>query len=218
MKKLIRRMLAAGVIIALLAAPGTAGTWTQHQANMDMAHQIAEMMRSEGHPEDHPVIVACQEWWQSENDLIENAPAEFTTKEQRSRYPVASLVWELLRSAGLSEYVAAGIMGNMMAECGGQTLDLQPYIYASGFYGLCMWSLTYFPTIDGQDVHGQIGVLMDTMPTNMAEAGYNYDSFLALTDASAAARWFSYGYERPAEWAEQRANNAETALAYFGGK
>ena len=216
MKKIIRRILAAGVIIAILSAPGTAGTWTQHQANKSLAHEIAEMMRAEGHPEDHPVILACQEWWQQEDAAIENAVTEYTTAEQRKRYPTASLVWELLRSAGLSAPVTAGIIGNMMAECGGQTLDLQPYIYASGFYGLCMWSTTYFPAIAGQDVHGQIAVLLDTMPTNMEQAGYKYDSFLALTDARTAARWFSYGYERPAVWAEQRADNAEAALKYFG--
>ncbi len=206
------------ILLITLAIPARTTSWTQAQANKDLAHEIAEMMRAEGHPEDHPVILACQEWWQSENDIIETAVTEYTTAEQRKRYPTASLVWELLRQSGLSEPVAAGILGNMMAECGGQTLDLQPYIYASGFYGLCMWSLTYFPQIDGQDVHGQISVLLDTMPTNMGEAGYKYDSFLALTDARTAARWFSFGYERPAVWAEQRADNAEAALAYFGGR
>ena len=216
----MKRTLTITVTLILLisfAVPVRTSNWTQAQENKDLAHQIAEMMRAEGHPEDHPVIIACQEWWQSENDLIENAVTEFTTKEQRSRYPVAALVWELLRQSGLSEPVAAGIIGNMMAECGGQTLDLQPYIYASGFYGLCMWSLAYFPQIDGQDVHGQIAVLLDTMPTNMEQAGYTYSSFLALTDARTVARWFSYGYERPAVWVEQRADNAEAALAYFGG-
>ena len=217
MKKLIRRILAAGVIIALLAAPGTAGTWTQAQANKDLAHEIAEMMRAEGHPEDHPVIIACQEWWQEENAKVITGEAEYTTAEQRLRYPVASMVWELLRENGLSEYVAAGILGNFMAECGGQTLDLQPYIYADGFYGLAMWALCYTPEVDGQDVHGQIRILMDTIKPNMESAGYNYSAFLALTDARTAAKWFSYGYERPAVWAEQRADNAEVALKYFGG-
>lgn len=216
MKKHLQRAAAAFLVLAAIAVSANTTSWTQAQANKTLAHEIAEMMRNEGHPEDHPVIVACQEWWQEEDAKLE-VPTEFTTKEQRSRYPVASLVWELLRQSGLSEPVAAGILGNMMAECGGQSLDLQPYIYASGFYGLCMWSLTYFPQIDGQDVHGQIAVLLDTMPTNMEQAGYKYDSFLALTDARTAARWFSYGYERPAVWAEQRADNAEAALAYFGG-
>ena len=206
------------IFLISFAIPVRTSNWTQAQENKDLAHTIAEMMRAEGHPEDHPVIIACQEWWQSENDLIVTAVTEYTTAEQRKRYPTATLVWELLRQSGMSEPVAAGIIGNMMAECGGQTLDLQPYIYASGFYGLCMWSLTYFPQIDGQDVHGQIAVLLDTMPTNMEEAGYKYDSFLALTDARQAARWFSFGYERPAVWAEQRADNAEVALKYFGGK
>lgn len=217
MKKLIRRMLAAGVIIALLAAPGTAGTWTQAQANKDLAHEIAEMMRAEGHPEDHPVIIACQEWWQEENAKVITAGTEYTTPEQRLRYPVASLVWELLREYGLSEYVAAGILGNMMAECGGHSLDLQPYIYADGFYGLCMWSLAYFPQIDGQDVHGQIEILMDTIKPNMESFGFKWSEFLALTDVRTTARWFSDGYERPAVWATKRADNAEAALRYFGG-
>lgn len=215
MNKHLQRAAAACLVLAAVAVPARTTSWTQAQANKSLAHEIAEMMRQEGHPEDHPVIVACQEWWQQEDAAIENAETEYTTAEQRKRYPTASLVWELLRSAGLSEPVTAGIIGNMMSECGGQTLDLQPYIYASGFYGLCMWSLVYFPQIDGQDVHGQIGVLMDTIKPNMEQAGYKYDSFLALTDARQAARWFSYGYERPAVWAEERADNAEAALAFF---
>ena len=215
MKRALTIMVTLILLIAL-AIPVRTSSWTQAQANKNLAHEIAEMMRAEGHPEDHPVILACQEWWKEENAKVITGEAEYTTAEQRLRYPVASLVWELLREYGLSEYVAAGILGNMMAECGGHTLDLQPYIYASGFYGLCMWSLTYFPQIDGQDVHGQISVLMDTIKTNMEEAGYTYSSFLALTDVRAAARWFSYGYERPAVWAEQRADNAEVALKYFG--
>ena len=216
MKRTLTIMVTLILLIAL-AIPVRTSSWTQAQANKDLAHEIAEMMRAEGHPEDHPVILACQEWWQEENEKVITAGAEYTTPEQRLRYPVASLVWELLRENGLSEYVAAGILGNMMAECGGQTLDLQPYIYADGFYGLCMFGLAYFPDVAGKDVHGQIGVLLDTMPTNMEQAGYNYDSFLALTDARTAARWFSFGYERPAVWSEQRATNAETAYKYFVG-
>lgn len=58
----------------------------------------------------------------------------------------AERVWDYLRSLGYSEAATAGILGNMMAECGGQTLDLDPFIigYTPGFsYGLCQWTANF---------------------------------------------------------------------------
>lgn len=216
MKKLIRRILAAGVIIALLAAPGTAGTWTHHQRNKDTAHEIAELMRAKGYAEDHPVILACQEWWRSEHEQALIMP-EYTTMEQRAKYPVAAAVWQQLREAGLSEIHAAAIIGNAMAESGGHTLDLNLYQDVAGFYGMWAMGKTYFPGAVGQGVPGQVRVLLDTLESNIEAGGGSAAYWWSLTDVRAAARYFSDYWERPAVWSEARADDAEAALAYFGG-
>ena len=200
-------------VVALLVFP--ARVVTPAQRNMDAAHEIAEMMRERGYAEDHPVIVACQEWWQAEAECNGHAQV-FVTEQQKREYPVAAAVWQRLREHGLSEPVAAGIMGNIMSECGGQTLDLDPYIYSGGFYGLCMFSLYYFPSVDGLGVAAQCDFLIDTL-SNIKDGGGSVEAFLSLTDARTAARYFSDYYERPAAWSEKRADNAVAALEYFGG-
>ena len=195
---------------------------TQSEKNKAMAHEIAEKMRAEGHPEDHPVILACQEWWRNE-DAAEKYPqieeiqpkTDFTTRFQHMEYPVAAVVWQLLRESGLSEVSSAAILGSMMAECGGQTLDLDPYIKTGGYFGLCMWSLHYFPEVDGLGVPDQVAFLLETLDSNLKVAGASRETFEAIEDVRAAARYFSDYYERPAVWAEIRATNAQTAYAYF---
>ena len=215
MKKPIIWVLVAIFVVGVFAITSDGAIYTQTQRNKDTAHRIAEIMRAEGHAENHPVIIACQTWWQEE-DAKERTATAYTDMEQRAKYPVACAVWQQLRDAGISAPVAAGIIGNMMAECGGQTLDLDPYIYSSGYYGLCMWSLYYFPTVDGLGVTGQVEFLLSTLD-NITAGGGSVEYFLSLTDVRQAARYFSDYYERPASWSEQRANNAEVAYRFFGG-
>lgn len=219
MRRTIER--AAALLICLImvtymsGTSGQASLYTQAQRNKNTAHQIAEMLRAEGHPETHPVILACQEWWRAE-DAAEAVAETYTTKEQRAAYPVAAAVWQQLREAGLSEACAAGILGNMAVECGGLTLDLDPYIYSGGYYGLCMWSLFYCPEVDGRGVPGQVQFLLDTLESNIQTGGGSLDTFLKSPDAGSAARYFSDFYERPAAWAQARADCAAEALAFFG--
>lgn len=88
----------------------------------------------------------------------------------KSEYDIAGQVYEYLNAQGMSDTVIAGILGNMMTECGGQTLDLQWDIYGfdgSYYYGLCQWSLYYNPSVDGADVMGQLDYLMSNIRTNM---------------------------------------------------
>lgn len=201
------------LLLVMLALDSNASYKTQ--THKDLAHTIAEMMREEGFPEDHPIIKEAQKLWQ-ESDEKEQTAQVYTTMEQRAKYPVASFVWQFFKENGYSDEVAAGIIGNMMAECGGQTLDLDPYIYSGGFYGLCMFSLYYFPEVDGMSVPEQLQLLVDTLD-NIEAGGGSVETFLALTDEKQAAKYFSDYYERPAQWSSQRATNASNALEYFGG-
>lgn len=204
--KTLRRVIAAGLILSALAVTANTTNYTQIQRNKDTAHEIAELMRAEGHPEDHPVIIACQQWWRDEDQKELSAPS-YTTREQRSKYPEASYVWQLLREAGLSDIHAAAILGNAMAESGGQTLNINIYQDASGYWGAWAMSKYYFPDVAGKGADAQVAKILETI-----DAG-----FYATTDVRSAAKWFSDNWERPARWSEQRADNAELALRYFGG-
>lgn len=241
---------AALIVLVFWILTGAGHAATETQRNKDHAHAIAEQLRAAGHPEDHPVIRACQEWWRSEDakekkldpstaplrgdpqddrkkgagDTSSGADAPpspqgegYVTEEARKAWPVAAEVWNLLRRSGLSEVCCAGILGNMAAECGGGTLELLPYTYASGYYGLCMWSLYYFPQADGLSVPDQVQLLLDTLESNLRAGGGSLSDFHACQDARSAARYFSDFYERPAAWSETRANTAEAALREFGG-
>lgn len=205
MKKLFAGVLAL-LLMAGLAIPANQSTRTQITDNKALAHEIAEMVRAEGHPEDHPVIVACQTWWREEDAKEESIPT-FTTFEQRAEYPEASYVWQLLKEAGLSDIHAAAILGNAMAESGGHTLNINIYQDVSGYWGAWAMSKVYYPQVVGQGADVQVQTILDTLDGR----------FFEITDVRTAARWFSDNWERPLAWSSVRADNAEIALAYFGG-
>lgn len=134
----------------------------------------------------------------------------------KSEHSTAGHVYEYLKQNGYSDPVIAGILGNMMAECGGQTLDLQWWIYGGRgrYYGLCQWSLYFGPDVDGLDVTGQLDYLMSNIKENMTFFGGDYDYFCSIQDAGAAARYFANYYER-GSGVRQRAKNAYAALEWI---
>lgn len=72
MKKITAFIVIAALCLTLCAA--TAREWTERQ---ETAHQIAELARSMGLPEDDPIIMRAQElWWSDfvEDDNAEEAP------------------------------------------------------------------------------------------------------------------------------------------------
>lgn len=204
----------------------------------DVAHEMAECARALGFPEDHVIIrTASDRWWQEEykrldlvaeldgiscihdQEIVEESPwpYKYTTPEQWAEYPVASQVWEYLRAdMGLRPEAAAGIMGNMMAECGGQTLDLQYWLGAYGYTGLCMWYIDY---TNGRLYYGcsleeQLSYLNDTLAWSFDYWGDDYDYFANYADTFTAAYLFELTYER-GTWASIRGWNAIDAYNYF---
>lgn len=136
----------------------------------------------------------------------EEARIEAMWSEKSGEYPVATQVWRYMKEElGWNDYVCAGVMGNMMAEVGGQTLNLQPYLYGhsgANYYGLCQWSSRYYPSIQGADVDAQLDFLASTVKKELDTYGYlfrnglNYEAFCNLTDAEDAAMAFAKAYER----------------------
>lgn len=143
----------------------------------------------------------------------------------REQFPVAEQVWSfLVDEMGLNTYVAAGIMGNIMNECAGNTLALQPLIYGRNhaYYGICQWTIAYHPTMDGATLEEQLNYLRSTMCTIFDQYGYlykkgfTYADFCALTDCGAAADAFRVVYERPSSVsASTRRYNAYYAYSLF---
>lgn len=156
----------------------------------------------------------------------EEARIEAMWSEKSGEYPVATQVWRYMKEElGWNDYVCAGVMGNMMAEVGGQTLNLQPYLYGhsgANYYGLCQWSSRYFPSIQGADVDAQLDFLASTVKQALDTYGYlfknglDYETFCNLTDAEDAAMAFAKAYERCGSGSYGvRQTNALKAYNYF---
>ena len=156
----------------------------------------------------------------------EEARIEAMWSEKSGEYPVATQVWRYMKEElGWNDYVCAGVMGNMMAEVGGQTLNLQPYLYGhsgANYYGLCQWSNRYFPSVQGADVDAQLDFLASTVKKELDTYGYlfrsglDYEAFCNLTDAEDAAMAFAKAYERCGSGSYGvRQRNAIKAYNYF---
>lgn len=109
-----------------------------------------------------------------------------------------------------------------MAECGGNTLNLQPEIVSSNglYYGLCQWQHGY-ADVWYTDQYEQVNFLRSTIEYEMNTYGKNYkwnfryEDFLELNEKEAAEA-FLRCYERGSTATlNQRKANAEYVLEYF---
>ncbi len=201
------------------------------QSRQDAAHQLAENARALGHEDDSPVILLAKDEWvlaSSARDFFEQRMDEVNAlraeRKETTEYYYATEVWNYLHNMGLNDWVSAGIIGNMMAECGGQTLDLQVLIDNGSHWGMCQWSHYYYPQINGADFNTQCDFLRDTIEKEintfgfLYKTGFDYSDFCSLTDAREAAKAFALTYERCGDSSySARQRNAETAYTYFVG-
>ena len=139
----------------------------------------------------------------------------------------ATQVWKYLKSYGYSDSVAAGIIGNMMRECGGDTLDLDwdvvGHFNGDEFYGLCQWCLRYAPSnFKGATIKEQCDYLHKTIESEFAAYGGNYNGItyqqFLKADTRTAAIAFERVYERCGDYSfedARRADNAEKAYKKF---
>ena len=147
------------------------------------------------------------------------------TKKKKEKYPEAKKIWNYLtKDMKLNKYVAAGIMGNIMAEVGGQTLNIKPNLYGhkGTYYGICQWSGRYYPQVQGKNLDYQLSFLKKTIKSEFNSFGYkykkgfNYTSFTKLKDAKQAALAFAKCYERcSSKYYSIRQTNAIKAYKYF---
>ena len=146
------------------------------------------------------------------------------------KYPIAEKIWKILKEQGYNDYVCAGILGNIMAEVGGQTLDFSEWEYwstgpRSGSYGICQWTKGRKENLlknYGSDIDSQINFLLDNMEYEfntygkVYKKGFNFTKFCELKNYKQAALAFAKCYERCGKGSYNvRKRNAEKAYSYF---
>jgi hypothetical protein len=145
-------------------------------------------------------------------------------KQWEEEHYYATKVWEYLMQKGFSQAAACGIIGNMMIETSGGSLDLKPNVYSSSgkYYGLCQWSKTYYPEAHGLSFKQQLEYLLDSIAWEINtfgkhyKKGFKYEDFLVMSDPVEAALAFAKSYERcrPVSY-EMRQEAAIKAYEYF---
>ena len=140
-----------------------------------------------------------------------------------AEYPAATQIWRYMKAQGWNNYVCAGIMGNIMAEVGGQTLNIRYTLSSGSYYGMCQWSRAY-SKVWGAGLETQCDFLRDTIKYEFDtygskyQKGFNFNSFLNMTDAQQAALAFAKSYERCGSGSYGvRQKNAVKAYNYFVG-
>lgn len=139
------------------------------------------------------------------------------TVKAAGNYDQATQVWNSLKALGLNDYVCAGIMGNIMAEVGGQTLDISrwPQYSLNTYYGICQWAgsrkqrlLNDFGTTLEDQIRFLSVELFEEIPKG--------SSFYNMQDEKEAALYFAKYYERCGSGSYSvRQSNATKALEYF---
>ena len=190
------------------------------------AHRMADAARELGYNEGHVIIETAK----ADYDRIEGQRNDYIAicedlaahwDEKKSEYPSAAFVWNYLKDRGYSDTVAASILGNMMVEVGGLTLDLDWDMYDNRYYGICQWSREY-SKVWGASLEEQCNFLEATIKYEldtygyMYKTGYNYGSFLLSSDIREATLAFAKAYERCGSASyKQRQKCAIDAYNYF---
>ena len=141
-----------------------------------------------------------------------------------SEHYYAAHVWMFFKQRGYNDAVTSAIIGNMMVETSGGSLDINPNIYSQSgnYYGLCQWSQKYYPGTKDLPFEYQLDYLLGSMPWefntfgNNYRQGFKYEDFINMVDVEEAALAFAKSYERcgPASY-ELRQQSAKIAYEYF---
>lgn len=236
----MKRILCGLIAIIIMAIPLSAATTTsedyipsdgilldrlnEYQERKENAHAMAQAARNLGFGEDSDIIKTAKEEWVKANQQYLYYQSFY---QKYQEYPVATNCWiYLTEELGYNPYISAGIIGNMMVECGDTTLNLiynRYGTYNTNFYGLCMWCLTFNNSINGMSLMEQLDYLAGNIKEEfdtfgyMYYSGFNYSQFLTIENTGTAALAFNLVYERcgcgMCEYL--RASCAEVAYNYF---
>ena len=169
--------------------------------------------------------IICNQYKKDYDEFFAIEEKEAKWNKRYEEYPVATKVWKFMKEElNWNDYVCAGVLGNMMAECGGQTLalDYRNYDDTGHYYGICQWSKTYYDKIHEANLNEQLSFLKDTVQDEFKTFGYkyskgfDYQDFIELEDAEDAALAFAKVYERcNSKHYKVRLKNALKAYKYF---
>lgn len=132
-------------------------------------------------------------------------------------YTQATVVWNHLKGLGLNDYVCAGILGNIMAEVGGQTLDFSNWEHWSQgtHYGICQWGGSRKDRLL-KDYGGDFQSQVTFLGVELFEEIPRENSFYDMQNEKEAALYFAKYYERcSSKYYNVRKSNATKALNYF---
>lgn len=159
---------------------------------------------------------------QKEVQELEDTASKLTsvkngTFKADGNYNQAQIVWDALKDLGLNDYVCAGIMGNIMREVAGDTLDISrwPVYSQTVYYGICQWAgsrkerlLKDFGTTLNDQIRFLSVELFEVIPKG--------SSFYDMQNEKDTALYFAKYYERcSTKGYAKRQNNATKALEYF---
>lgn len=222
---LICLMLLSGIILPLIFVFEVSAPTIEITMPIETIAPTEEAKTTEPTTNIKPIILPIQtEPIETVEPIID--PETQKWEKRYEEYPTATTVWRYLtEDMGYSDYVAAGIIGNMMAECGGQTLELKwnAKNKSSGCYGLCQWHPRYYKEIQGAGLDTQLEFIATSFPDVLSrylsvyyKRGFAYEDFLAMEDPGEIAYAFCVAYERPGPGSYvQRRTNAVKAYEYF---
>ena len=114
-------------------------------ARQELTETIYQGFLTLGYADNHPAVVLAKTDIENATIEVEYYQEQFSIWEEKlkwekraAEYPVATQVWLYMKNElGYSDTVCAGIMGNMMAECGGcWTSDLNWDVHSSSGFGM----------------------------------------------------------------------------------
>ena len=145
----------------------------------ESAEQMLVLADNLGYTDKHPVVKTTTAEIEQLNKLItiyENRLEQKCWEIRIEKYPTASSIWLYLSDQGYSDEICAGILGNIMAEVGGHTLDIEHTTDTHpGYYGICQWSLKYSNT-KGMNLSEQCQYLVETIENEFNSFGSEYKS------------------------------------------
>lgn len=194
----------------------------------EIAHSMAENARALEYEDNHIVIQIAKNEWAAANEALEFYTERYEKiqekkwKEKEKQYPAATYIWLFLKEKSYSDYVCAGIMGNLMTEVGGHTLSLDIDAVNGVHYGICQWNRRYYKQVWGATLEEQCEYLCNNIEYEIDKygknfkQGFDYSDFLALTNEKEVALAFCKAYERcGAQSYQVRQDNATKAYNYF---
>lgn len=150
---------------------------------------------------------------------------ELLWQKRYEEYPIATEVWLYMENVfGWEPQVCAGVMGNIMAEIGGGTLDFSDWHHEEGPYGICQWlggRKKSIKEIYGEKVtvEEQLSFMYDELygrnGVRQQVTDAQREKILSAKTPQKAARYFCIWFERPNGGSGARERFAKIAYKYF---